>query len=430
MLHICLVKLCLSPELNIIYFYLDTLLDISPLPLDVRLRRHHSNRVVGSYHYHPSPRLPRQTALNSSYSISGLLQQGAHSGSRKSVRFSEHIGFRQIPSIATTTFEENVFEKLFGKLKSFSFNRSRPLATLVYHQDEPAKSAECLFCLPKKMLNRRYRSVSPIQAAVWDSGRRLRQISPSPGIFKRSHSPSFRFRRSKENFSFSKWTSQPSLKTHQQQSDLDLAFKMPVSKMESVYMSDEGYVGDNLSDDWDGYEKPQVYLSPKRSFKNIYESVQSIGLDEDYEFDDYVVCGNQLLNVLKAHKFSRCREIGEDDKEQAAHENKYRLSPIKSKFSDSLSKSLSRISIPDWVKGIDTSIRTPSKLTDLQERVAKSLNRLGIPEWMKNLSDPNRRTCTQKPSSARIPRFPRYFASDENANEAIYIKRTIHAFSQ
>ncbi|VUZ45606.1 unnamed protein product [Hymenolepis diminuta] len=312
----------------------------------------------------PCPQTTFPSPQNSRYFLNGF-HLGNQSDSRKSVRFSEHIGCRQIPCAES---QESFVEKLSGKIKSM---RSFRISTMV-SEANPTSQTQGLLCLPKS--NKRHRSFSPIEAAVWNSGRQLRQYIPSPNIFQRITEFPSNFLRGNDS-----WRSQPSLKSPVGKNKTpvitppDSAFDM----MESVYVSDsEGeYEWETSPYNFEGYENPSNLFSPgdKLIRNQVYESSSP---DDDYEFDE-CVDPRVEQQMLENHDYAQFQTI---DNPVNKIESIYEFPP---------------------------SPKISPKKTALQDRIAQSLKHLSIPEWMQKKVNGKCGSISPKPSS-RLPRFPRY----------------------
>ncbi|VDO00467.1 unnamed protein product [Rodentolepis nana] len=321
-----------------------------------------SEKQSNRYCLPPSPQTALPYPLNSRYSLNAL-QPESRWDSRKSVRFSEHIGCRQIPCAAS---EESFLETLSGKMKA---PRNFHTPTIVF-EDNPTSQFQGLLCLPK--ISKRRRPVSPIEAALWNSGRQLRQYVPSPSIFQRIAEFPSNFLRC-----HGLWRSQPSLdspvckKRTPGISSPDSAFDM----MESVYVSDSEDEWETSPHDFEGYENPSNFVSSRhQSIQNqVYELNNP---DEDYEFDEYVIPRAEL-HILKNHDCVQFQTLGSPKSED------------------------------DSIYEFIPSPKISPKKTTLQDRVTQSLNRLSIPEWMQKKVKGNCASTSSKRFN-RLPRFPQY----------------------
>lgn len=285
--------------------------------------------------------------------------------------------------------QESFLEKISGKIKSM---RSFRTPIMVFDEKLTSQS-QGLLCFP--MVNRRRRSVSPLEAAVWKSGQQLRQYVPSPNLFQRlSDFPSSLLRRQYSS-SYNKWQSQPSLKFLFQKSrtPVNIIPDSEFDRMESVYVSDseEEYEWETSPHEWEGYENPSTLFDCRLKVDQFqsHASTDSSNSVEDYEFGEFESLGTGLLHILKVHKCTQC-QFTEDPKEN-----------FKSSY-----------------EGPPCS-KAPPKQTALQNRIAQSLNRLTIPQWMqKKVSEDGDAKNGGSKSSNRLPRFPRYIDPPLAKNEA------------
>nr|CDS30150.1 conserved hypothetical protein [Hymenolepis microstoma] len=321
-----------------------------------------SGKQSNRYCLPPSPQTAFSSPPNPRYSLN-VLQPENRWDSRKSVRFSKHIGCRQIPCAES---QESFVETLSGKITAM---RNFRTPTMVF-EDNPTSQFQGLLCLPK--ISKRRRSVSPIEAALWNSGRQLRQYVPSPSIFQRITEFPSNFLRC-----HGLWRSQPSLDSSVCRKGTpaitppDSAFDM----MESVYVSDSEDEWETSPYDFEGYENPSNLLSTRHNLiqNQVYESTNP---DEDYEFDEYFT-PRTGLQILKDHD---CIQFQTIDSPKSKDESIYEFI-ISPKIS-------------------------PKKIT-LQDRVMQSLNRLSIPEWMQKKVKGICVSTSSKPCN-RLPRFPQY----------------------